>query len=110
MARYIDADKVADYIASLDKNDNGKIANVTINVDDFIADVQEVRHGKWVEVETEYDIGNSAIYECSLCGRKIGCDRYPTKRVAGLDYPIAVTVEELYPYCHCGAKMDEEVE
>ncbi len=72
------------------------------------ADVTEVKHGKWVMVETEYDIGNSAIYECSLCGRKIGCDRYPTKRVPGSDYPIAVSVEELFPYCHCGAKMEVE--
>lgn len=71
------------------------------------ADVTEIKHGKWVMVEPEFDIGSSAIYECSLCGRKIGCDKYPTKRIPNSDYPVAVSVEELFPYCHCGAKMQE---
>ena len=41
------------------------------------ADVEPVRHGKWIDKET--------CYKCSLCGR----------------------IERLKePYCHCGARMD----
>lgn len=71
------------------------------------ANVQEIKYGKWVRVEKDIKNDTYGIYECSLCGRKISCDRYPTKRVPGLDWPVAVTVEELFPYCHCGAKMQE---
>jgi hypothetical protein len=57
------------------------------------ADVQEVRHGKWIEEQCQhviYRIKNRAAwvkYTCSLCGKKNG--RYKS------------------PYCpHCGAIMD----
>ena len=46
------------------------------------ADVEEVRHGKWKEVE-----GNHVFlkYECSVCGIR--------------------AYKNDYLYCHCGAKM-----
>ena len=89
MARYIDADKVADYIASLDKNGNGTISNITINVDDFIADVTEVKHGHWIN--DGYACGDTQ-WTCSVCG----------------EYEFRAGKR---PYCcNCGAKMDEGVE
>lgn len=45
-----------------------------------LADVEEVKHGKWVSDEHK-------LYSCSLCGR---LERYKE------------------PYCNCGAKMDYE--
>ena len=55
------------------------------------ADVQEVRHGKWIYVDGVLDW---ADYKCSECGyiEKFG------------DYTC------FYNYCpHCGAKMDKEI-
>lgn len=53
-----------------------------------VADVEPVRHGKWIPIIDDY-INYSLLsgYKCSLCGR------YEEK-------------EE--PYCHCGAKMESE--
>ncbi len=55
------------------------------------ADVQEVRHGKWVHCIGNRDPRDD-FYECSICGRTINliCGNKITD----------------YPYCHCGAKMD----
>lgn len=55
MARYIDADKMMEHVKSLDKNGDGIIKNITINLGDFAADVQEVIRCKdckyWVHYE-----------------------------------------------------------
>ncbi len=53
------------------------------------ADVEEVKHGKWLDVIAD-NIGGVRIsglvgYKCSLCGRE------------------EISKE---PYCNCGAKMD----
>lgn len=102
MARYIDADKIKKehkrFIGYLDEDMIWRLNFVTDKIP--TADVAEVKHGKWVMVEKEIKTdGDYDVYKCSLCGRKIVCDRYPTK-----------SVEELFPYCHCGAKMEEETE
>ena len=55
------------------------------------ADVQEVRHGKWIYVDGVLDW---AYYKCSECGyiEKFGDDTC------------------FYNYCHkCGAKMNMEI-
>lgn len=71
-----------------------KVINGMLNVikTETIADVQPVRHGKWIELEEPY----INTYECSNCGRWFA-----------LDYG---TLEENdYNYCpNCGAKMEEE--
>lgn len=65
-------------------------------------DAEIVRHGHWEEVIGDYKnptIG--AIVRCSQCGRRETVGWFtttPEDRAA-----------ELYPYCHCGAKMDKEV-
>ena len=50
----------------------------------------EVKHGKW----TQKNNGTKNIYYCSECDRHIEC-RFPNP-------------ETIFPYCHCGAKMDGE--
>ena len=91
MTKYI---KESDVIIALmdaswwDDNDE----DVAYDVLDSIcaADVEPVRHGKWLE-ETEYyaddysECNVRKVYACSLCGR---------------------TEKRKEPYCHCGAKMD----
>lgn len=74
-------------------------------LDDIVAiptaDVQEVKHGYWIEKEKGYTTnfggkGKTPYRECSICG---------------WDYPV-VTVEQhfkQYKHCpNCGAKMDKE--
>lgn len=56
------------------------------------ADVEEVRHAKWI-YEGYHDMMGHA-FQCSLC-----------KRWMFTDSPKHVVKE--YPYCHCGAKIDE---
>ena len=57
------------------------------------ADVAQVVHGHWIRVKS-YDPRDN-FYKCSICRRSIN----------------VICGEHLsdYPYCHCGAKMDEEV-
>ena len=52
------------------------------------ADVEEVKHGKWI---AHYNGSFKPIYRCSVCN----------ERLIGYSDPNKV------PYCHCGAKMDK---
>ena len=55
------------------------------------ADVQAVRHAKWIYCGHHEFHGH--VFECSVCGR----------------YLFANSKEDVYweyPYCHCGAKME----
>ena len=58
------------------------------------ADVEPVRHGRWVLV---HHYNGHDEFKCSECGRRVAYA------------PYAYAVEDDYPYCHCGAHMDEEV-
>lgn len=60
------------------------------------ADVQEVRHGRWVADKEDIEWGNHLIrYRCSECKERPHFDKDKNKFV-------------LSPYCpNCGAKMDE---
>ena len=55
------------------------------------ADVQEVKHGKWLHRCYHKMMGYE--FECSVCGRWICAN--------SVDHVV-----EKYPYCHCGAKID----
>lgn len=55
------------------------------------ADVEEVRHGKWIY--KGHHPMMSHVFQCSVCKRYMFSN--------SLDY-----VPEEYPYCHCGAKLD----
>lgn len=60
------------------------------------ADVQKVKHGKWLPISIE---PTATFFQCSLCDRTecLANDYFgkPTKWVA-----------KILPYCHCGAKME----
>ena len=87
MPRYIDAEKLCELAIN---NIDG-----TVDANDIMrfptADVQEVRHGKWIYCGHHEFHGH--VFECSVCGR----------------YLFANSKEDVYweyPYCHCGAKME----
>ena len=63
-------------------------------------EAEPVRHGKWCIHKV--DVNVSTFY-CSECDRTVKC---------GNDYFMKPTklVSKIYPYCHCGAKMDLEEE
>lgn len=68
------------------------------------ADVVEVRHGEWMRVDTkQYADGSySSTFSCSLCHRVVRvCHEHY--------YDENKSVKNMYPYCHCGAKMDKGV-
>lgn len=57
-----------------------------------LSNVEPVKHGKWIEIpfkpKHEWDtVKGYTTYKCSECGRQ---------------------EDKREPYCHCGAKMDEE--
>lgn len=57
-------------------------------------EAEPVRHGRWVKY---WDFDFAVKYKCSECGREVMvpmCSKDPVRKV--------------FPYCHCGAKMDEE--
>ena len=56
-----------------------------------IADVQEVKHAKWLYRCYHKMMGHE--FECSACRRWICAN--------SVDHVV-----EEYPYCHCGAKID----
>ena len=95
MARYIDADNVnLKGISVFDQN-----LEILISLSDVrkalqmtpTADVQEVRHGRWISNDLG---GYKWAYYCSECG---WVDGYP--------------FNDRHKYCpHCGAKMDGERE
>ena len=60
-----------------------------------IENATPVVHAHWIEGAVIEFIFRK--YRCSRCGRIVSTDDFNTN------------VYELYPYCHCGAKMDEEV-
>ena len=62
------------------------------------ADVAPVRHGHWID-KTE---DTRREYVCSECGRSV----FLHFSHAIKEEPALLKV--MYPYCHCGAKMDKE--
>lgn len=63
------------------------------------ADVEEVRHEKWIfGGQKKTKSGYRFTYHCSRCFRLVRRD---------LD---EAPINEIYPYCHCGARMDKEKE
>lgn len=84
MSRYIDVEPYEDCRIVLHKEDPG------VKVKDIpTANVEEVRHGKWIKKNnvnySPFDGSPEYIYICSVCGRE---------------------ENKQEPYCNCGAKMD----
>lgn len=62
------------------------------------ADVEPVRRGNWnIRLLRE----STLCLECSVCGRKVDNSDLHFLLELG-EYGVAC---QLYPYCHCGAKM-----
>ena len=83
--RYIDVSLYEDCRIVCNSEDKG----VPVN-DIPAADVQEVRHGRWMYCGKLS--GHGHWWQCSECFRKES-----TKHKADI---------KDYPYCYCGAKMD----
>ena len=65
------------------------------------ADVEPVRRGNWnIRLSRE----STLCLECSVCGRNVDNSDLHFLLELG-EYGVAC---QLYPYCHCGAKMDLE--
>lgn len=96
MPRYIDADKInaelmAEYHGMI-SDESMKIYKIMQMLDNApIADVEEVRHGKWIYKGHHEMMGHA--FQCSVC-----------ERWMFTNFPKHVIGE--YPYCHCGAKME----
>ena len=85
MAKYIDAEKI-DF--SMLKNDFDRARAKVMVMATPTADVAEVRHGEWIEVDDGVLIGDGKHLECSECH-------------------IWKKDKQKSNYCpHCGAKMD----
>lgn len=100
MAEYIEREAS---LAILRKNPTGTWRNTPVYSEDVkaaiceinglpAADVAPVVHGEWIAIEKW---ASKAQYKCSVCGRRI---------MASLD---VAKVMGKYPYCNCGAKMQE---
>ena len=101
--RYIDAGKLeAELLRKIAEANEAKMCLTENDFADLIhdaetADVAPIVHAHWKRLWTK-------MFECSRC-----------KRAECLEGLRSLTIDEeksymleLYPYCHCGAKMDEE--
>ena len=98
--KYIDVDAFTNvlkgHIADLNRicgNDSDEEKTLAAVIDEMnafpTADVQEVKHAKWIQNSC-----HDRFYTCSECGRHV--ETY------------FISPVKAYPYCNCGAKMDEE--
>lgn len=99
MARLIDADALKKAIMAEPWKNEPNAVRLTVDYINIIIDEQPtvdaapVVHGRWEQVQRW---ATKAKYRCTVCGREI---------MSAVKVNIAK-----YPYCHCGAKMDLEVE
>lgn len=78
----------------------GEIKDILRIVDtESKADVEPVRHGHWIFEGCSVENYKEQIYKCSVCDRWVSI-------LESFEYELCAE----YPYCHCGAKMDEEIE
>lgn len=94
---YIEREAARDYINNGDGTPLQKFFADLCVLNTPAADVEEVRHGRWIpdirarkSADGYYYLWNSSpetVFVCSECGR---------------------VESRKEPYCHCGAKMDKE--
>ena len=98
MKEYVDREKVIEVFENSDfdvSDCDGYQVTPGISIKKFYdlinsipnADVQKVKHGRWIWFLDGDSIMPERYYKCSVCGR-VEWDKEP--------------------YCHCGAKMDLE--
>lgn len=119
MARYIDAEPCKNCKIVLHNEDSGVLIR-----DIPTADVQEVKHGKWVLAVEYKSCAYHATASCSECGWEwigkdgecVGSNKYVFGAfvVSGSKEAEQFVIDnarkrKLYNYCpDCGAKMDKE--
>lgn len=89
MAKYIKAD---DLYERLEKRYDGWNSAIDVILSAPTVDAEEVRHARWIYKGHHEMMGH--VFECSACERCMFANS--TEHVT-----------EKYPYCHCGAKIDE---
>lgn len=57
---------------------------------------EKVRHGRWIRQQSGFGY---SVWKCSICGRVLLPQTSPL--LSNMEH-----LNDLYPYCHCGAKMD----
>lgn len=57
---------------------------------------EQVRHGRWIRQQSGFGY---SVWKCSICGRVLLPQTSPL--LSNMEH-----LNDLYPYCHCGAKMD----
>lgn len=57
---------------------------------------EQVRHGRWIRQQSGFGY---SVWKCSICGRVLLPQTSPL--LSDMEH-----LNDLYPYCHCGAKMD----
>ena len=98
MPRYIDADELKAYMCSVCENreqckDRGTVCSDIADIDEMsTADVEPVRHGRWVCVEAEPE--------------KVWCDYCKTDYRSSDLLNIGADDEKVIFCLNCGAKMD----
>lgn len=94
MSRYVDIEPYEEYVLQRHyRNSMGECIETVPLCGLPIADVAEVRHGRWIPITKDGIV--PAEFLCSVCGRKLSH--------SGVRDMVSIH----YPYCHCGAKMDE---
>lgn len=97
MSRYIDAEKIEFHAPPVQWKFREYIA-IQSEVDAIPeADVEPVRHGRWIFGWSDQ---TNNYFVCSECRERIKNPSYETTEI----------VKIRFPYSHCGAKMDGEEE
>lgn len=60
-----------------------------------LKDWEPVRHGRWIRQQSGFGY---FVWKCSICGRVLLPQTSPL--LSNMEH-----LNDLYPYCHCGAKM-----
>lgn len=95
MERLIDANELLERMKTIENfsNQKGMFAVAREMIENApTVDAEPIEHGKWIPITKG---APKEIYICNRCHRQVEDDGIPAL------IPIR------YPYCHCGAKMDE---
>lgn len=92
--RYIDAEVLKSYLNPYLRKTDSHFLQLIDSIS--TADVEEIKHGKWLFV---IENCKEEMWMCSQCERCICSERMEKDELI-----------KRYPYCHCGAKMDKEEE
>ena len=99
MGDYIDRQALLEWFENWSDYDEFSVAYITgVIKDEPSADVQPVRHGRWIETTEQCGWIEEECVECSECSNTF---------VLG-DYTVD-DIRELFKYCpNCGARMEGE--